>query len=60
MDPNFKRMLYNRYGDDFVVLVIGSLSDCFTLRRKIKDFLNNKLGLELNLDKSSITSSKGF
>jgi hypothetical protein len=61
MDSNFKRLIYTRYADDFVILVIGSMSDCFTLRRKIKDFLKNKLGLELNIDKTSITSTKeGF
>lgn len=61
MDPNFKRLLYVRYADDFVVLVIGSQTDCFDLRRKIKDFLNNKLKLELNIEKTDITNVKeGF
>jgi len=61
MDPNFKRLMYVRYADDFIILIIGSMNDCFSLRRKIKDFLKNKLGLELNIEKTSITSlTKGF
>lgn len=61
VDPNFKRMIYVRYADDFVVLTIGSLSNTYELRRKIKDFLQNKLGLKLNLEKTSICNTKkGF
>lgn len=61
MDPNFKRVMYVRYADDFVILAIGNMADCFTLRRKVKDFLMNKLGLELNVEKTNVSSLKqGF
>jgi hypothetical protein len=61
VDPNFKRLIYVRYADDFVVLLIGSLSDAYAMCRKIKDFLYNKLELSLNLDKNSICNTKdGF
>ena len=61
IDPNFRRLLYVRYADDFVVLLISSLQDAYTIRRQIRDFLNNKLGLKLNVDKTSIVSiRKGF
>lgn len=56
MDPKFKRIIYVRYADDFIVLIIGNLSESYSVRRKIKDFLKNKLGLELNLEKTSITN----
>lgn len=60
-DPNFKRILYVRYADDFVILVIGSMQEAFTLRRSLKDFLKDKLGLELNMEKTSIVNTKeGF
>jgi hypothetical protein len=60
-DPNFKRLMYVRYADDFVILVIGSMSDCFDLRRKVKDYLQNKLGLELNVEKTNICNlQNGF
>lgn len=60
-DPNFKRLLYVRYADDFVILLICSLQEAFTVKRSLKDFLKMKLGLELNLDKTTIESTrKGF
>jgi group II intron reverse transcriptase/maturase len=61
MDPNFKRLLYVRYADDFVIMVIGSQQDCYDIRRRVKDFLKDKLGLELNLNKTTIVNTKdGF
>lgn len=60
-DPNFKRMMYLRYADDFVVLVAGSSDDAQLIRNRIKDVLNKKCGLELNVDKTIITATKdGF
>ena len=60
-DPNFKRMMYLRYADDFVILVIGSSSEANDIRNQIADILDNKCGLELNKDKTLITAVKdGF
>lgn len=60
-DKNFKRLLYVRYADDFVILLISSQQEAFTLRRGLKDFLKHKLGLELNLEKTTIGNTKeGF
>jgi hypothetical protein len=60
-DPNFRRLLYVRYADDFVVLLICGQKEAFTIRRRIKDYLQHKLGLELNLDKTKICNLKnGF
>lgn len=60
-DPNFRRLLYVRYADDFVILLIGSLQEAYSLRRSLRDFLKHKLGLELNMDKTSIVNTKkGF
>lgn len=60
-DPNFKRLLYVRYADDFVILLISDQATAYTIRRSIKDFLKNKLGIELNIEKTSISNIKdGF
>lgn len=60
-DPNFRRLLYVRYADDFVILIIGSQQEAFTIRRGIRDFLKAKLRLELNMEKTSIVNTKeGF
>jgi RNA-directed DNA polymerase len=60
-DPNFRRLMFIRYAEDFVVLLICSLTDAYTIKRKIRDFLKNHLGLELNMDKIKINNIKdGF
>lgn len=57
---NFRRMIYIRYADDFVILIIGNYSEAFEIRQNIKNFLKS-LGLELNIDKTSIVQlTKGF
>lgn len=60
-DPNFKRLKYVRYADDFVVLIIGTHKDAAMIRADIKSFLKN-YGLELNIDKTVITNiqKEGF
>lgn len=55
IDEGFKRLKYVRYADDFLIGVIGSKSDCVELRDKIKTYLDEKLGLTLNVDKTKIT-----
>lgn len=61
-DPYFKRLLYVRYADDFIVLIIGNKDEAILIRNLIKDFLLQKCGLELNMDKSNISniSKEGF
>jgi group II intron reverse transcriptase/maturase len=60
-DPDFKRMMFLRYAEDFVVLIAGSSDDAHKIRNNIKDYLNKKCGLELNLDKTLITNTRdGF
>jgi hypothetical protein len=56
MDPNFKRIKYVRYADDFVILVIGTNQDAVKIRSRVKDLLKNKCGLELNIDKTLISN----
>lgn len=60
-DPNFKRLMYLRYADDFVVLISGSSNDANLIKNRISDILTKRCGLELNKDKSIITATKdGF
>ena len=60
-DPNFKRMMYLRYADDFVILIAGSSDDAFMMRNRVSDILQKKCGLELNKEKTVITATKdGF
>jgi len=60
-DPNFKRMMYLRYADDFVILISGSSDDAHMIRNRVSDYLRKKCGLTLNLDKTLITNTRqGF
>ena len=55
-DPNFRRLQYVRYSDDFLVGIIGKHSETTKVSQEIKDFLFTSLSLKLNLDKSHITN----
>nr|WPM94723.1 hypothetical protein [Ceratocystis fimbriata] len=56
MDPNFKRIMYIRYADDFVVLTSSSKNEVIHIKNNIKDILKNKCGSELNDEKTTITN----
>jgi len=57
-ETSYKRLVYVRYGDKFLLGIIGSLADCKIIRDKIFFFLHNELKLNLNLDNSKITHAK--
>lgn len=60
-DPNFKRLLYIRYADDFLILVTGSHQDALRIKRHVKDYLMTHTGLELNEEKTTVSpTSKPF
>lgn len=60
-DSNFKKLIYVRYVDDFVVGIIGSRKDAVDVRNTIRNFLKDQLNLNLNEEKSLITHfSKNF
>jgi group II intron reverse transcriptase/maturase len=54
-DPNFNRLYYIRYVDDFVVGVVGSRESTIDIQNKIHAFLKNELKLILSSEKTSIT-----
>jgi retron-type reverse transcriptase len=56
-DPNFGRVYYARYVDDFILGINGSKQTCEKIRDEIKKFLAKKLLLTLNVVKSKITHS---
>jgi len=57
MDPNYKRIQYNRYADDFVVGVIGSKADAEKVKEDIKVFLRDTLKLTLSEEKTKVSHS---
>lgn len=59
-DPSFKRLVYVRYADDFLLGIIGNKKDCEELKIKIYEFFQNHLKLKLSLEKTKIThATKG-
>lgn len=57
MDPNFRRMNYVRYADDFVITIIGSKKDAMEIKQKCSEFLA-ELKLVLHEEKTLITNPK--
>jgi hypothetical protein len=55
-DPNFRRLDYIRYANDFIVLVSGSLKDAKYILNNIKEFIKANCGLEINLNKTVIVN----
>ena len=55
MDKSYKRLKYVRYADDFILGVIGSKEDAERIKEEIKNFLADKLVLELSNEKTLIT-----
>lgn len=58
MDPDFKRLSYVRYADDFLCGVVGSKEDAVKIKEDIKSFIYEQLHLTLSDEKTLITHGK--
>jgi len=60
MDPNFRRLRYCRYADDFLIGVIGSKSKAREVMASVQAFLAERLNLAVSPEKSGVhAASKG-
>lgn len=57
-DPNYCRLRYVRYADDFLLGVTGPREDAERIKAKLKTFLHEKLKLELSLEKTLISHAR--
>ncbi|MEZ4732422.1 MAG: reverse transcriptase domain-containing protein [Caldilineaceae bacterium] len=57
-DPDFRRMTYCRYADDFLVGIIGSKADAIKVKEWLTDYLRTELRLELSPEKTLITNAR--
>lgn len=57
-DPDYKRMMFTRYADDFIIGIIGSKMDAGTIRENLRIFLDEQLKLELSMQKTKITHAR--
>ncbi|PDY96184.1 reverse transcriptase domain-containing protein, partial [Bacillus thuringiensis] len=58
MDENYKRIVYTRYADDFLIGIIGSKEDAIQAKENLTIFLKETLELELSQEKTLITHSE--
>jgi group II intron reverse transcriptase/maturase len=54
-DPDFRRLRYVRYADDFLLGFIGPKSEAEQIKAEIRDFLSSRLKLKLSEEKTLIT-----
>lgn len=54
-DPDYRRLRYVRYADDFLIGCVCSKEEVEVIKEKIRTFLKDKLNLNLSQDKTLIT-----
>jgi hypothetical protein len=57
-DPNFRRLQYIRYADDFVLSVIGTKAEAEEIKAAIGAFLKETIPLEMSESKPLITHAR--
>jgi RNA-directed DNA polymerase len=55
LDPNYRRLLYCRYADDFLIGVIGGKEDADRVMRQVTEYLRTTLRLEASPEKSKVS-----
>jgi hypothetical protein len=55
-DPHFRRIMYVRYADDFVIFIEGTIHEATHIRNNIREFLKAHCGLDLNVEKTTISN----
>jgi group II intron reverse transcriptase/maturase len=58
-DPNYRRLWYVRYADDFLLGFIGPKAEALALKQQLAAFLRGKLKLELSEAKTLVTHARG-
>ena len=57
-DPQYRRLKYVRYADDFLLSFIGPRKEAEEIKRKLREFLQKRLLLELSEEKTLITHAR--
>lgn len=58
MQPDYRRLHYVRYADDWLIGVIGSKADCVQIKQEIGQYLKDELHLTLSDEKTLITNAQ--
>jgi group II intron reverse transcriptase/maturase len=57
-DPDYRRLKYVRYADDFLLGFIGPRVEAEEIKRKLGEYLRDELKLELSQEKTLITHAR--
>jgi group II intron reverse transcriptase/maturase len=57
-DPNYRRLRYVRYADDFLLGFAGPRSEADDIKRSIGDYLQDTLKLQMSVEKTLITHGR--
>jgi Type II intron maturase/Reverse transcriptase (RNA-dependent DNA polymerase) len=57
-DPNFRRLRYCRYADDFVLAFVGPKEEAEEIKQQLRTFLLEELKLNLSEEKTLITHTR--
>jgi retron-type reverse transcriptase len=57
-DPDYRRLRYCRYADDFLLGFIGPKAEAEAIKERLRDFLRETLKLELSETKTLITHAR--
>jgi hypothetical protein len=60
MDSEYRRIVYVRYADDFLIGVIGSKEDATRVKSDVGMFISENLHLEMSAEKTLITHGQDF
>jgi len=58
LDPEYRRLFYVRYADDYLIGIIGSKQEAEKVFDEVKTFLNTRLQLAISEEKSGIHHAK--
>jgi group II intron reverse transcriptase/maturase len=57
-DPDYRRLRYVRYADDFLLGFVGPKSEAEEIKQRLRQFLREELKLELSEEKTLVTHAK--
>jgi group II intron reverse transcriptase/maturase len=57
-DPDYRRLKYVRYADDFLLGYVGTRQEAEAIKQQLADFLKTQLRLDLSNDKTLITHAR--
>lgn len=57
LDPNYRRLVFCRYADDFIIGTIGPKSEAIEIMKEVKTFLKEQLLLDASEEKSKISKA---